>query len=134
MLLGCFIPVLYFAAYPILTLILSFNNEQRLTFTSGMMLLKSEAYSLKHWGDLFNNGNWRHSLKNSIIIGVLSTGIIVILLYYLPLENKPLELLLKVNFLSGVGMNSIIFGTGAFLLYERLGKWPKTTLGPTITL
>ena len=86
--------VLLFLIAPILVVIpLSFNSESFFSFTSGMLRLDPEAYSLKWykdillngvsapegtwptWGDIWRNAQWVNSMKNSFIVGIAATFI-----------------------------------------------------------
>ncbi|KAB2848911.1 MAG: ABC transporter permease [Hyphomicrobiaceae bacterium] len=86
--------VLLFLIAPILVVIpLSFNAESFFSFTSGMLRLDPEAYSLTWykdillngvsapegtwptWSDIWNNAQWVNSMKNSFIVGIAATFI-----------------------------------------------------------
>jgi len=59
---------------PVLVIIpLSFNAEPYFSFTSGMLSLESDAYSMRWYLDIINNKQWVHSAKNSLIIAFFST-------------------------------------------------------------
>ena len=92
--------VLIFLITPILILVpLSFNAEPYFSFTSGMLKLDPEAYSLRWYADILKNGmvdpnapfgwdwlkdawangQWIHSIKNSFFIAIISTLLATIL-------------------------------------------------------
>ena len=66
--------VFFFLIAPILVIIpLSFNAEPYFTFTPEMLRFDPAGYSLRWYEDIINNEQWLHSMKNSFIIGILST-------------------------------------------------------------
>lgn len=66
--------ILLFLIMPVLVIIpLSFNAEPYFSFTSGMLSLESDAYSMRWYLDIINNKQWVHSAKNSLIIAFFST-------------------------------------------------------------
>ena len=72
--------VLFFLILPILIMIpLSFNAEPFFSFTKEMLTFQSEGYSLKWYKNIFENELWMLSIKNSFIIGILSTILATVL-------------------------------------------------------
>ncbi|MCH8239859.1 MAG: ABC transporter permease, partial [Proteobacteria bacterium] len=92
--------VFLFLIAPIIIIIpLSFNAEPYFTFTQEMLSFDPKGYSLRWydrilthgmanpdiprdgvwWNDAWNNGQWIHSAKNSVIIGVASTLVATVL-------------------------------------------------------
>jgi len=92
--------VLLFLIAPIIVIMpLSFNAEPYFTFTQEMITFDLEGYSLRWydrilthgmanpdiprdniwWSDAWNNGQWIHAAKNSIIIGIASTILATVL-------------------------------------------------------
>ncbi len=87
--------VFLFLITPILIILpLSFNAEPYFTFTSGMLTLDPEAYSLRWyqdifangmvnpdatgaewWSDMWNNAQWIRATKNSFFIGFFATAL-----------------------------------------------------------
>lgn len=86
--------IFVFLITPILIIVpLSFNAEPYFTFTSGMMSLDPEAFSLRWYADIFHNGmanpdategwwadmwqnaQWVRATKNSFIIGFWATAL-----------------------------------------------------------
>jgi len=84
--------IFIFLITPIIIVIpLSFNVEPYFSFTSGMLTLEPEAYSLRWykdiftngmanpdattgwWSDAWNNAQWIRSMRNSFFIGILAT-------------------------------------------------------------
>ena len=84
--------IFLFLIAPIIVVIpLSFNQEPYFSFTSGMLALESEAFSLRWyadilrngmgapdaivgwWADMWNNAQWIRSVRNSFYVGIMST-------------------------------------------------------------
>lgn len=66
--------VFFFLIAPIVVIIpLSFNAEPYFTFTPEMLRFDAAGYSMRWYEDIINNDQWLHSMKNSFIIGILST-------------------------------------------------------------
>ena len=66
--------IFLFLIAPILVIIpLSFNAEPYFTFTPAMLSFDPDGYSLRWYRDIIDNEQWRHSIKNSFIIGIAST-------------------------------------------------------------
>ena len=72
--------IFLFLIAPILVIIpLSFNAEPYFTFTPAMLSFDPEGYSLRWYRDIIDNEQWRHSIKNSFIIGIASTLVATVL-------------------------------------------------------
>ncbi len=68
--------VLFFLIVPILVIVpLSFNAEPFFSFTTGMLQLDPEAYSLKWYQDIFDSSNWMLAIRNSFVVGIFATAI-----------------------------------------------------------
>lgn len=66
--------IFFFLIAPILIMIpLSFNTQPYFTFTTEMLTLKPEGFSLRWYEDLFSSSQWMRSIRNSLVIGVSST-------------------------------------------------------------
>lgn len=66
--------IFFFLIAPILIMIpLSFNAQPYFTFTTEMLTLKPEGFSLRWYEDLFSSSQWMRSIRNSLVIGVFST-------------------------------------------------------------
>src|ERR687891_2109710 len=66
--------ILFFLIMPILVIVpLSFNAQNFFTFTSGMLALDPDAYSLKHYRDFLTNPDWQQALRNSVMIAPMAT-------------------------------------------------------------
>lgn len=73
---GLCVLIFFFLVAPLAIIIpLSFNAEPYFSFSSGMLALDPEAWSLRWYRDMVDNSQWLHSLKNSFIIGIAATVI-----------------------------------------------------------
>lgn len=118
--------VLVFLIAPMLVVIpLSFNAEPYFTFTEGMLSLDSEAYSLRWYRDVVEDGAWQRALGNSIVIGVAATAVATALgvLAALGLANPamPGRGLVTSLLISPLVTPIIISAAGMFFFYSSLG-------------
>ena len=118
--------VLMFLVAPMLVVIpLSFNAEPYFTFTDGMLSLDSEAYSLRWYRNVVEDGVWQRALGNSIVIGVAATAIATALgvLAALGLANPamPARGFVTSMLISPLVTPIIISAAGMFFFYSRLG-------------
>ncbi len=118
--------VLIFLIAPMLVVIpLSFNAEPYFTFTEGMLSLDPEAYSLRWYRNVIEDGVWQRALGNSILIGVAATAIATTLgvLAALGLANPamPGRGFVTSLLISPMVTPIIISAAGMFFFYSRLG-------------
>ncbi len=118
--------VLIFLIAPMLVVIpLSFNAEPYFTFTEGMLSLDPEAYSLRWYRNVIEDGIWQRALGNSILIGVAATAIATTLgvLAALGLANPamPGRGFVTSLLISPMVTPIIISAAGMFFFYSRLG-------------
>ena len=74
--LGICAAVLFFLVAPVLVVIpLSFNAEPYFTFTEGMLRLDPDAWSLRWYRNVVEEGRWLPALGKSVLIGVSATVI-----------------------------------------------------------
>ena len=74
--LGFCAAVLFFLVAPVLVVIpLSFNAEPYFTFTEGMLRLDPDAWSLRWYRNVVEEGRWLPALGKSVLIGVSATVI-----------------------------------------------------------
>ena len=72
--LGFCAAVLFFLVAPVLVVIpLSFNAEPYFTFTEGMLRLDPDAWSLRWYRNVVEEGRWLPALGKSVLIGVSAT-------------------------------------------------------------
>ena len=68
--------VLFFLVAPVLVVIpLSFNAEPYFTFTEGMLRLDPDAWSLRWYRNVLEEGRWLPALGKSLTIGIAATVI-----------------------------------------------------------
>ena len=138
--------VFLFLIAPILIIIpLSFNAEPYFTYTKAMLTLDPAAFSMRWydrlltfgmtnpdaprdmawWWDVWNNAQWVHAAKNSIIIGVASTLLATVLgtIAALGLSKKemPFRRVIMALLISPMIVPLIITATGLFFFYSATG-------------
>ena len=122
-----------FLVAPILVIVpLSFNAEPYFTFTEGMLRLDPEAYSLRWYRQVLNDGAWGRGLANSLLIGVAATALATALgtLAALGLSSRamPARHLVMGLLISPMVTPLIIAAAGMFFFYSTLGL-PRPTWG-----
>jgi len=138
--------VFLFLIAPIIVIIpLSFNAEPYFTFTQEMLSFDPKGYSLRWydrilthgmanpdiprdsiwWNDAWNNGQWIHSAKNSVIIGIVSTIVATVLgtvaALGLSRPEMPFRRLIMALLISPMIVPLIITATGLFFFYSAVG-------------
>jgi putative spermidine/putrescine transport system permease protein len=149
--------VLAFLIIPVLIVIpLSFNAEPYFSFTTGMLTLDPEAFSLRwykdiltngttgaqEWGtwawfqDVWNNAQWVRAMKNSFFIGIIATVIATSLgtIAALGLTSPfmPFRTLITSILISPMIVPLVITAAGAFFFLAEIGL-VKTYTGIIIT-
>ena len=122
-----------FLVAPILVIVpLSFNAEPYFTFTEGMLRFDPEAYSLRWYRQVLNDGAWARGLANSLLIGVAATALATVLgtLAALGLSSRamPARHLAMGLLISPMVTPLIIAAAGMFFFYSTLGL-SQTHLG-----
>ena len=118
--------VLVFLIAPMLVVVpLSFNAEPYFTFSEGMLSFDADAYSLRWYRSVIEDGAWRHALGNSLLIGLAATAIATSLgiLAALGLANPamPGRALVTGLLISPMVTPIIISAAGMFFFYSKLG-------------
>ncbi|MCM2562850.1 ABC transporter permease [Lutimaribacter sp. EGI FJ00015] len=118
--------VLFFLIAPILVIIpLSFNAENFFTYTPGMLALDSEAYSLKHYRDFFNNSDWQQAMRNSLMIApaatLISVGLGTLAAIGLSQSHVPFRRAIMAILISPMIVPLIISAAGMYFFYSRVG-------------
>ncbi len=116
--------VLFFLILPILVIVpLSFNAEPFFSFTSGMLRLDPDAWSLRWYERIFTTGNWMLAIKNSFLIGlaatVIATTLGTVAAVGLSSESMPMRRLITALLLSPMIVPLIIVAAGMFFFYTR---------------
>ena len=122
-----------FLVAPILVIVpLSFNAEPYFTFTEGMLRFDPEAYSLRWYRQVLDDGAWARGLANSLFIGVAATVLATALgtLAALGLASRamPARRLVMGLLISPMVTPLIISAAGMFFFYSTLGL-SQTHLG-----
>ena len=115
-----------FLVAPILVIVpLSFNAEPYFTFTEGMLRLDPDAYSLRWYNAIVEDGVWARALVNSLVIGVAATILATTLgtLAALGLASPaiPGRSLITAVLISPMITPIIIVAVGVFFFYSSLG-------------
>ncbi|MCY4187159.1 MAG: ABC transporter permease [Bryobacterales bacterium] len=118
--------VLAFLIAPMLVVIpLSFNAEPYFTFTEGMVRLDSDAYSLRWYRNVLEDGAWRRALLNSVVIGVgataIATSLGVLAALGLSSPAMPGRGFVTSLLISPMVTPIIISAAGMFFFYSKLG-------------
>jgi putative spermidine/putrescine transport system permease protein len=134
--------VLVFLIAPILVVIpLSFNVEPYFTFTPKMLALDPEGYSLRWydllltfpdiptdqprdwawWSLVWEQATWVQVAKNSVIIGLLATGLGTLAALGLSRPEMPYRRIIMALLISPMIVPVIITATGLFFFYSRTG-------------
>jgi len=118
--------IFFFLLAPILVMIpLSFNAEPYFTFTSKMLSLDPDGYSLRWYQELFTSDQWMTSIRNSVIIGISATVIATFLgsLAALGLSRSemPFKAAIMGILISPMIVPLIISAAGMFFFYSSVG-------------
>ena len=122
-----------FLVAPILVIVpLSFNAEPYFTFTEGMLRFDPEAYSLRWYRQVLDDGAWARGLANSLFIGVaatmLATALGTLAALGLASRRMPARRLVMGLLISPMVTPLIISAAGMFFFYSTLGL-SQTHLG-----
>ena len=115
---------LAFLVLPILVVIpLSFNAEPFFSFTSGMLRLSPDAYSVKWYDAVFASNSWMMAIRNSLIIGLCSTAIATVLgtiaAIGLASADMPWRRPITAVLLAPMIVPLVIVAAGMFFFYTR---------------
>lgn len=118
--------IFFFLVMPIVVLVpLSFNAEPYFTFTTEMLTLDPDGYSLRWYKDFLTSDEWLTGIKNSFLIAIASTflatslGTIAALglsRSYIPGRNALMALLI-----SPMVVPLIISAAGMYFFYSSIG-------------
>lgn|SRR5690625_2296061 len=116
--------VLAFLMLPLLIVVpLSFNAEPFFSFTSGMLKLDAQAYSLRWYRSLLDSSNWLLAIRNSFTIGITASLAATVLgtlgALGLSLPNMPCRRLITALLLAPMIVPVIIIAAGMFFFYAR---------------
>lgn len=136
--------IFLFLITPIIVVIpLSFNVEPYFSFTSGMLTLDPDAFSLRWykdiftngmrnpdattgwWADSWNNAQWLRSMRNSFFIGIcatlISTTIGTLAAVGLARSEMPYKNQIMALLISPMIVPLVITAAGAFKAFSMLG-------------
>ena len=124
-----------FLIAPILVIIpLSFNSEPYFTFTTGMLTLSADAFSLRWYKDILENEQWMRAIRNSFVIGFFATVVATVLgtVVALGLSNSrmPFRSTVMAVLLSPMIVPVIITAAGMYFFFSTIGLG-QTFLGLT---
>ena len=127
------IAVLFFLLAPMFVVIpLSFNAEPYFSFTSKMLSLNPEGFSLRWYRDIIENPQWGDAMKNSLIIATCSTLIATVLgtlaAIGLARSNMPFRDFFMALLISPLIVPIVIAAAGMYFFYSSVGL-AQTTLG-----
>lgn len=126
--------IFLFLIAPIFVIVpLSFNAEPYFSFTEGMLSFDPEAYSLRWYQDFFNSDAWIRSLKNSLIIAIVSTILSMTLgtlaAVGLTRSEMPYKGVIMGIMLSPMIVPLIISAAGMYFFYARFSELTSGYVG-----
>jgi len=127
------IAVLFFLVAPLLVIIpLSFNAEPYFSFTSKMLTLNPEGFSLRWYRDILENPQWLQAIGNSLVIAIAATALSTVLgtlaALGLARSNMPFRDLIMAILISPLVVPIIIAAAGMYFFYSSIGL-TQTHLG-----
>jgi len=127
------IAVLFFLMAPLIVIIpLSFNAEPYFSFTSKMLTLNPEGFSLRWYQDIIDNPQWLQAIGNSLIIAICATALSTVLgtsaALGLARSNMPFRDLIMAILISPLVVPIVIAGAGMYFFYSSIGL-AQTHLG-----
>jgi putative spermidine/putrescine transport system permease protein len=125
--------VLAFLLAPILVIVpLSFNAEPYFTFTSKMLTLQPDGFSLRWYRDIIDNPQWGEAILNSLVIAIASTVIATVLgtlaAVGLARSNMPFRDFFMALLISPLVVPIVIAAAGMYFFYSDAGL-AQTHLG-----
>jgi putative spermidine/putrescine transport system permease protein len=125
--------VLAFLVAPLIVIVpLSFNAEPYFTFTSEMLSLNPDGFSLRWYADIVNNPQWLEAIGNSIVIAIASTFLATVLgtmaAIGLARSNMPFRDFFMAFLISPLVVPIVIAAAGMYFFYSSVGL-AQTHLG-----
>ena len=125
--------VLAFLIAPLIVIVpLSFNAEPYFTFTSKMLSLNPEGFSLRWYRDIVENPQWGEAIVNSLIIAIASTALATVLgtlaAVGLARSNMPFRDFFMAVLISPLVVPIVIAAAGMYFFYSSVGL-AQTHLG-----
>jgi putative spermidine/putrescine transport system permease protein len=127
------IAVIVFLIAPLLIIVpLSFNAEPYFTFTSKMLSLDPDGYSLRWYSDIIDNPQWLEAIGNSLVIAIASTFLATVLgtlaAIGLARSNMPFRDFFMALLISPLVVPIVIAAAGMYFFYSSVGL-AQTHLG-----
>lgn len=118
--------IFFFLIAPIIIMVpLSFNAQPYFTFTTEMLTLNPEGFSLRWYEALFSSSQWMTSIRNSLVIGLASTVVATVLgtlaALGLARSEMPFKGLIMGLLISPMIVPLIISAAGMFFFYSSVG-------------
>jgi putative spermidine/putrescine transport system permease protein len=118
--------VLVFLIAPLAVIVpLSFNAEPYFTFTSKMLTLNPEGFSLRWYRDIVENPQWLEAIGNSLIIALASTFLATVLgtlaAVGLARSNMPFRDFFMALLISPLVVPIVIAAAGMYFFYSSVG-------------
>ncbi len=125
--------VLAFLVAPLIVIVpLSFNAEPYFTFTSKMLSLNPDGFSLRWYQDIVNNSQWLEAIGNSVVIALASTALATVLgtlaAIGLARSNMPFRDFIMALLISPLVVPIVIAAAGMYFFYSSIGL-SQTHLG-----
>jgi putative spermidine/putrescine transport system permease protein len=127
------IGVMVFLIAPLLVIVpLSFNAEPYFTFTSKMLSLNPDGFSLRWYNDIVANPQWLEAIGNSLVIAIASTFLATVLgtlaAIGLARSNMPFRDFFMALLISPLVVPIVIAAAGMYFFYSSIGL-AQTHLG-----
>ncbi len=127
------IAVIVFLIAPLIVIVpLSFNAEPYFTFTSKMLSLNPDGYSLCWYSDIVDNPQWLEAIGNSLVIAIASTFLATVLgtmaAVGLARSNMPFRDFFMAVLISPLVVPIVIAAAGMYFFYSSVGL-SQTHLG-----
>ena len=127
------IAVLVFLVAPLVVIVpLSFNAEPYFTFTSEMLSLNPDGFSLRWYADIVNNPQWLEAIGNSLVIAIAATMLATVLgtlaAIGLARSNMPFRDFIMALLISPLVVPIVIAAAGMYFFYSSVGL-AQTHLG-----
>jgi len=125
--------VLVFLIAPLLIIVpLSFNAEPYFTFTSQMLTLDPQGFSLRWYRDIVENPQWLQAIGNSLVIAIAATTLSTVLgtlaAIGLARSNMPGRDFVMAILISPLVVPIVIAAAGMYFFYSSIGL-AQTHLG-----
>ncbi len=125
--------VLAFLVAPLIVIVpLSFNAEPYFTFTTKMLSLDPDGFSLRWYRDIIDNPQWLEAIGNSVVIALASTILATVLgtlaAVGLARSNMPFRDFFMALLISPLVVPIVIAAAGMYFFYSGVGL-AQTHLG-----